>query len=322
MTTEVDARREQVLAALVTAGSAGLSGQALADELACSRAAVHRHVESLRRSGIGVDGVHEGYRLAADADPVVPLLVTPRLVSPLTGPVQWSPQTGSTNDDAVAAARAGAAEGLIVGADVQTAGRGRRGRPWSGTAGDGLLFSVVLRPQVSPADVALVPIVAATAVADAIGDNAGIVWPNDILIADRKVCGILCELAADEAGVTWVVVGIGVNVRAAPTLTDHRWTPGSLADGSTPPSRADLLVTILARFASAYADWRANGPHAALSAFAERDQLRGAGVTVQTGTTETMGTAQGVDDTGRLRVLTGAGEVALGAGEVTRVEWS
>ena len=99
MSAAADARREEVLAALVRAGDAGVSGEALAAQLGCSRAAVHRHVEALRRQGLRVTGEQEGYRLDPGADPVVPALVVPRLAPPLAGPVRWRVGTGSTNDD-------------------------------------------------------------------------------------------------------------------------------------------------------------------------------------------------------------------------------
>ena len=319
MSTETDERRERVLEALVRAGERGLSGQALAETLGCSRAAIHRHVEALRRTGLGIEGVHEGYRLAPGADPVVAGLVQAQLVAPL-GPVIWSQRTGSTNDDAVTAARAGAAEGLVIGTDFQESGRGRRGRTWLAEPGDALLFSILLRPEVSTADVGVLPIVAAVAVAEALGDATGIVWPNDILVDGRKVCGILCELSADETGTAWVVVGIGVNVRSAPRVDDGRWQAGAIGDASPAPRRADLLVGILRRLGERYREWLESGAGPVLASFADRDLLRGTGVTVRTGERDTAGTAAGVDDLGRLRLITAAGEVAVSAGEVTRVE--
>ena len=320
MGTEIDERRERVLEALAGAGERDISGQTLADELGCSRAAVHRHVEALRRAGIAIDGVHDGYRLAPGADPVAPRLVQARLVTPILGPVSWTPSTGSTNDDAVAAARAGAAEGLVVGTDFQESGRGRRGREWHATPGAALLFSVLLRPRLPTADVGVLPIVAAVAVAEAIGERAGIVWPNDILVDDRKVCGILCELSADETGVAWVVVGIGINVRSAPHVEDGRWEAGAVADRTPSIRRADLLVDILRGLAERYRQWLADGPGAVLAAFAERDLLRGSGLTVRSGERDASGTANGVDELGRLRLITGGAEIAVGSGEVTRVE--
>ncbi|MEQ9336599.1 MAG: biotin--[acetyl-CoA-carboxylase] ligase, partial [Miltoncostaeaceae bacterium] len=210
------ARRDEVLGALVEAGEAGVSGEVLAERLGCSRAAVHRHVEAIRRAGTPVVGLAGGYRLGPEADPVVPALVAPRLAPPLAGPLEWLPTTGSTNDDVLARARDGAPEGLVIGADHQGAGRGRRGRQWITSPGDALLLSALLRPRVAPVDAGLLPIVAAVGVARAIGDAARIVWPNDILLGAHKVAGILCEMSADQEQVAWAVVGVGVNVRGAP----------------------------------------------------------------------------------------------------------
>ena len=312
-------RRERVLAALVQAGAAGLSGEALAESLGTSRASVHRHVEALRREGVDVVSAHDGYRLGEGEDPVVPLLVAPRLRPPLAGPVVWTARTGSTNEDLIVLARAGAGEGTVVGADIQTAGRGRRGRSWMAARGHGLLVSVLVRPGVPPVDAGLLPIVAAVGVADALGPGARIVWPNDILIQDRKVAGILCEMSADQEGVDWAVVGVGINVRSAPGLDDARWSPGALADGGDPPARADLLVDLLAALGERYAAWVADGPEGVLSAFAGRDALVGRAVAVSLPEGEVTGVAEGTDELGRLRVRTEDGERRLGAGEVVRV---
>ena len=301
------------------AGPDGVSGESLAAELGCSRAAVHRHVAALRREGLGVAGGPEGYRLDADADPVVPMLVAPRLAPPLAGPVVWLAETGSTNDEAIKRARAGAPEGLVVGADRQRAGRGRRGRPWLSAAGHGLLMSALLRPGVPPVDAGLLPVVAAVGAAEALGPAAGIVWPNDILIDGRKVAGILCEMSADQERVGWAVVGIGVNVRSAPALGDARWEPGALADSGDPPRRADLLVGLLAALGRRYGEWSRAGPEGVLAAFAARDALRGRAVVVSLAGEEVGGECAGTDSLGRLRVRTAGGERLLGAGEVVRV---
>lgn len=314
------ARREAILAALVRAGGAGVSGEELAGRLGCSRAAVHRHVEALRRDGVGVVGLHGGYRLADGADPVVPSLVAPFLHPPIAGPVEWSAATGSTNDDALARAREGAPEGLVIGADLQNAGRGRRGRRWVSDPGDALLVSVLLRPRIAPVDAGLLPIVAAVGVAGALAERATIVWPNDILIDGAKVAGILCEMSADQEHVAWAVVGIGINVRGAPPLGDARWAAGSLAAGGDRRSRAEVLVAVLASLGDAYGAWMEDGGAATRAQFARRDALRGAGVTVSVGEERIEGTCEGLDDLGRLLVRQGLATRALGAGEVTRVE--
>jgi BirA family biotin operon repressor/biotin-[acetyl-CoA-carboxylase] ligase len=319
VTGEAAERRERVLAALVRAGPGGVSGEALGAELGCSRATVHRHVEALRRDGLGIRGGPDGYRLDADADPVAPVLVAPRLAPPLAGPVVWLAETGSTNDEAIERARAGAPEGLVVGADRQRAGRGRRGRPWLAAPGHALLASVLLRPEVAPVDAGLLPIVAAVGTAEALGPEARIVWPNDVLIGGRKVAGILCEMSADQERVEWAVVGIGVNVRSAPALDDARWEPGALSDAAPAPRRADLLVDLLGALGARYAEWAGDGAGAVLDAYAARDALRGRRVLVSLPGEEVSGECAGTDALGRLRVRTAAGERLLGAGEVVRV---
>ena len=312
-------RRERVLAALVEAGPEGVSGEALAETLGTSRASVHRHVEGLRRDGLDIGSAHDGYRLGEGEDPVVPLLVAPRLRPPLAGPLTWVAETGSTNEDLIALARSGAPEGTVVGADIQTAGRGRRGRTWMAARGHGLLVSALLRPGVPPVVAGLLPIVAAVAAAEALGPDARIVWPNDILIDGRKVAGILCEMSADQEHVAWAVAGIGVNVRSAPDLDDARWSPGALADLGAPPRRADLLVDLIGALGRRYAEWTREGPGPITAAFAERDMLAGRRIAVSLPDGELTGTADGTDDLGRLRLLTDDGTRLLAAGEVVRV---
>ena len=313
-------RRERVLAAILEAGEAGVSGEALAEAMGTSRASVHRHVEGLRRDGLDIRSAHDGYRLADGVDPVVPMLVTPRLSAPLAGPLTWLPETGSTNEDLIALARAGAPEGTVIGADIQTAGRGRRGRTWMAARSHGLLVSALLRPGIPPVDAGLLPVVAAVGAAEALGAGARIVWPNDILIDGRKVAGILCEMSADQEGVAWAVVGIGINVRSAPALDDARWRPGALADTGDAPARANLLVRLLASLGDRYREWVGSGPDLILAAFAERDALMGRRITVSLPEGEVSGVSDGTDELGRLRLRGDDGqERRLGAGEVVRV---
>ncbi len=313
-------RRADVLTAIARAGERGVSGEVIADALGCSRAAVHRHVEALRRDGIAIEGVHGGYVLGPGADPVVPAMVEEALTSPLAGPVHWVRSTGSTNDDVAARAREGAPEGLVIGADVQTSGRGRRGRAWVAGPNEALLFSVLLRPPVAAADVALLPIVVAVAVAEALHPESTIVWPNDVIVDHRKICGILCESAADESGLAWAVVGIGVNVRSAPPIADARWSAGSLVSVGAPvTARTAVASRILSALGDRYRRWLDDGPDEILAEFSRRDALAGTGVVVQVGEREIRGTASGLDGMGRLRVVTATGEEVLGSGEVVRV---
>lgn len=316
-------RRERVRAALVAAGARGVSGEALARALGCSRAAVHRHVEALRREGVAIDGGPSGYRLAGEQDLVVPALVEPRLEPPLAGPVVWFPTIGSTNDEAARRAREGAPEGFIVGTDHQSAGRGRRGRPWVDAPGHALMFSAVLRPPVAPVDAGLLPLVVALGVADAVAPltraRVGIAWPNDVILGGRKVAGILTELSADQERIAWAVAGVGINVRSAPSVPAARWPPGCLADAGAARPRADLLVAVLRAVSARYRALLSEGPAAVIDPYMRYDYLAGRTVTVALDGETLTGTASGIDPLGRLRLAAPDGERRLAAGEVVRV---
>lgn len=320
---DVSVRREQVLAALAAGAGARISGGAIARDLGCSRAAVHRHVEALRAEGLPIDATRAGYVLDPAADPVIPSVVMPLLSAPLAGPVTWTPEIGSTNDDAARLAREGAPEGTVVGSDHQTAGRGRRGRSWVDAPGEALMYTVILRPRVSPIDAGMLPLVVAVGLADAL-DEAGvpdvqIAWPNDIIASGVKVAGILCELSADQERVTWAIAGMGINVGPVPEVDSTRWTAGSLASIGPRPRRGDLLVGALAAIGRRYAAWVDHGPGAVVAAFAKRDHLAGEQVTVGTAAGEMTGVCRGIDDLGRLRVEAGGEVRAVASGEVTGV---
>src|SRR5215210_6960634 len=145
--------------------------------------------------------------------------------------VRWFAELDSTNRLAADLARAGAPDGVVVGADHQTAGRGRRGRTWESQPGASLRVSVILRP--APALVTLAAGVAAAEACERVaGVNVELKWPNDLLLDGAKLGGILCELVADAA-----VVGLGLNVA---------WAPAGAACLGPGIDRAPLLHAYLA----------------------------------------------------------------------------
>lgn len=235
--------------------------------------------------------------------------------------VQVFAETGSTNDVVAHAGRLGAGEGLVVFAESQRAGRGRQGRAWASAPGLGLWFSVLLRPP--PAETfPLWPQLAfwaALAVAESIeaetGLRAAIKWPNDVLLAGRKVAGILIETHGD-----CVVAGIGLNVHhcSEDFPAELRQRAGSLALlADRPPDRARLAAGLLTRLDALYAGWPANRC-AINAACGERSHLRGRRVRTLGGDAGRIGTVTGFDEDGRLLLVTEpAGEpLAVSAGEV------
>ena len=153
--------------------------------------------------------------------------------------MRWFDVIDSTNRYLLECAAAGAGEGMVAVADEQTAGRGRLGRTWVAPPGSALLVSVLLRPQLAPERVHLLTLASALALIDALpGTDARLKWPNDVVVDDRKLAGILAEANGRGA----IVVGMGVNVRSdglAPEVRDIA--------AACDVDRHDLLVTWLRR---------------------------------------------------------------------------
>jgi BirA family biotin operon repressor/biotin-[acetyl-CoA-carboxylase] ligase len=211
---------------------------------------------------------------------------------------------GSTNARARELAAAGAPNGTLVTAAEQSAGRGRQGRAWTAPAGRALLCSVLVRDPP-----ALLPLAAGVAVAEVVaevvGSEAQLKWPNDVLVGGRKVAGILVEGRPQEG---WAVVGIGLNVavRGADFPAELRETAGTL--GLEPDAIEPTLSALLSRLER----WVAADAGELVDAVRARDALLGRPVRWAGG----QGVGAGIDAGGRLLVETDAGTVALDAGEV------
>lgn len=228
-------------------------------------------------------------------------------------------ETGSTNADLAEVARRGGPEGVVLVAEAQTGGRGRLDRAWTSPPRAGLLFSVLLRPQLPPPRRTWIPLLAGLAVQQAVARlgavDTRLKWPNDLLLGDGlgKAGGILAQAAGDA-----VVVGVGLNV----TTRRSELPDGAvslLTEGAGCTDRDPLLRAILRSLADRYADWSAD-PDRLRPAYEAVCDTIGRDVRVQlpdgSGLT---GTATGLDKTGRLVVRTTDGDVPVSAGDVTRV---
>lgn len=242
--------------------------------------------------------------------------------------VEVVPETPSTNAVVAERARAGAAEGLVVVTEHQTAGRGRLDRTWETPRHAALTFSVLLRPpadRVPPARWPWLPLLAGLAVAAALreeGYDAGVKWPNDVLLAgpagERKVCGILVELVDTSAGPA-AVVGIGLNTSlTAEELPVPTATSLTLASGA-PVDRTAVLLRVVRGLLARYAGWVAD-PDSLRSAYEAASVTLDRTVRAELpGGDVLLGTATAVDETGRLVLDTPAGERAVGAGDVVHL---
>lgn len=195
-----------------------ISGEEISEKLKISRAAVWKHIEQLRKEGYEITGEpHVGYRLIGLPDRLIPDEISYHLGTKIMGKEIYSYEsTDSTMDIAHRLAQSGSPEGTVVFSEGQAKGRGRMGRQWLSPKGKGIYFSFLLKPKVAPNEAPKITLMAAVAVARAIRTatdlSALIKWPNDILIAGRKICGILTEMSAEVNTVRYLILGIGINV--------------------------------------------------------------------------------------------------------------
>ena len=253
-----------------------------------------------------------------------PVLDRHEIVSGLGEATMWRDvrtvaSTGSTNIDVAALARHGAAEGLVVVASEQTAGRGRLDRTWASPPGASVAMSLLLQPQPSWEWWGWLSLLAGMAVAGGMADlapeagAAELKWPNDVLVRGRKVCGILSERVEHPTGPR-AVVGIGINL----TLTEDELpvpTATSLALEGYPARGEAVVAAVLRHFEHHYATWQRTGTlH---DTYAAQCASVGAELSITVDKHHRVhGRGYGVDDLGRLQVSTPTGMQTFAVGDV------
>lgn len=318
----------EILKALRSSNSGWVSGADLADALKVTRAAIWARIEDLRRLGYAIEASpHQGYQLksapdALHADDLLARLGSTRAIG---RDIRVFRSTGSTNDVAEKLARDGASEGVVVFAESQTLGRGRLGRAWASPGGLGLWFSVLLRPQLRPPEATRITVAAAVAVRRAIldetGQDAAIKWPNDLLLDQRKVCGILTEMHAEPDRIRHLILGIGVDVnqQAGDFPPDLRKTATSLRlAAGRPLDRAALATRILRELDHDYARVQNGKFDVVAEEWESACVTLGRNVTIQLGSRKVEGRAESLDDDGALLIRTQHGHLErVTGGDVT-----
>jgi BirA family biotin operon repressor/biotin-[acetyl-CoA-carboxylase] ligase len=231
----------------------------------------------------------------------------------------------STNAVAVQRAQAGAADGHVVVADHQTGGRGRLDRTWETPRGSALTFSVVLRPSAPTRSWPWLPLLTGYAVDKALkaqGYDAGVKWPNDVLIGEKKVAGILIERIETPQGPA-AVVGVGLNVGMTQAELPVPTATSLAIESGTEPDRTDVLLSVLTTLREAYDAWQAGGDHTGLrlaESYAAACVTVGQDVRVDLPDgSALLGRATGVDPGGRLVVESLDGTQYVAAGDVVHV---
>lgn len=290
--------------------NARVSGPELAEELGVSREAVWKRIESLRAQGFGIVGTPTGYELQ-EIPEFSELAIALSVPSKLT--VVYEEVVESTNSVAREFATAGESD-IVVVAGEQSGGRGRLGREWESPSG-GIWMSIVLTPRLPTAQLPVLTHAAAVAVTKAIRDlgvNAGIKWPNDVLVRDgsgtAKLAGILTEIQGEADQVHWAVIGIGINANVPSRELPAGAT--SLREIQGEVTRRCLIGDILRNLIAIQDD-----PDEILTQWEQLAMTIGERVRVETSGRSVEGEAVGILRSGALVIATGAGEEVVHAGD-------
>ncbi len=317
-----------ILRELLAGGDRPVSGTRIAKKLGTSRVAVWHHLRKLTQQGFVFAGQRSlGYRLVSPPAELHADLVAAHLSRrPRTPQLVCLATVDSTNSEAERQLAAGTPVPLVILARAQTAGRGRRGRPWHSPAAGNLYATFVFRPQVEPARLQDFTIWMGLNVCELVGNfckiEPGLKWPNDLLLSGRKAGGMLTEARVDADQVRDLVFGLGLNLngRIADLPRDLARTATSLAEATgTPVDVNRFAAALIGRVLAAYEQFTAGGYRDQLAGlWARYDVLRGRPVSVVQGTRTVAGTATGIDREGSLLVRLPSGRTErFRAGEVT-----
>lgn len=293
------------------------SGESLGRLLGISRAAVWKRLSTLAAKGVVLESVRgKGYRILGGLE----LLDEGRLNAGSSVPVVVLDETVSTNDDAVQMLRQRSTAFAVL-AEHQTAGRGRRGRQWVSPYGCNLMLSFGYRFPVGALRLEGLSLAVGVLVAEALEalglQSIGLKWPNDIWVGDKKIGGILIELAGDLQDSCAAVIGIGINgkIPLQAAAIDQPWTDYALESGQPLP-RNQLASELIERLHQLCKAFPVSGFSVWQEPFNARDVLVGREV-IARGTSEMLGIAQGVSETGAFRMLVDGKEVLINGGEIS-----
>jgi BirA family biotin operon repressor/biotin-[acetyl-CoA-carboxylase] ligase len=298
------------------------SGQALGAALGVSRSAVWKQLQHLEAElGLSIHKVRgRGYQLAAPLT-----LLDPHEIGRLAPSCNWPAlvidSIDSTNAEALRAIDRGQAAPFIVVAERQTAGRGRRGRKWVSPFAENIYYSLVLRIEGGMRQLEGLSLVVGLAVMHTLRDlgisAAGLKWPNDVLVGQKKIAGILLELVGDPADVCHVVLGVGINVNMQLTdEVDQQWTSMRLESGRM-FDRNQLVAELGLTLQRYLARHQASGFSAIQSEWEQNHLWQGRAVSLVAGVHQIAGEVLGIDSQGALRLKVDGVEKVFSGGELS-----
>lgn len=319
--------RKTIVELLKNAGENFISGESIAGKLGVSRTAVWKHIQKLRENGYEIiSSERRGYKLKDAPDLLLPNEIQIGLDTKIIGlNMEYYPSVDSTNRVAKALAYHGAEEGTIVVAEEQTGGKGRLDRTFYSPRVKGIWFSVILRPKILPKEAPKCTLMAAVAVAEAMNRfnlKAEIKWPNDIMFDGRKLVGILTEMTGEIGKITYLVIGVGINVniRREEFPEELQGVATSLLEMSGEElSRVELFRAVLEEFDKIYIEVKAAGFDRVIERWKKYNVTLGKQIQViSAGDGETFtGKAVNLNSDGALVVETAQGRQTVYAGDVS-----
>lgn len=236
-----------------------ISGQQLCEQFQVSRTAIWKVIDQLKKEGYQIEAVrNKGYRLIESPDVMSKAEIDSLVDTKWAGKnVIYYDETDSTNNRAKEAGNNKEPHGTLFVADMQMAGKGRRGRVWKSPSGSSIYMTILLYPDISPVKAPQLTLIMAIAVAEGIREVTGletkIKWPNDIVVNGKKICGILTEMSTEIDYINHVVIGIGINVNMETFPDEIAKTATSLRiEAGREFRRFELIAAIMEHFEKAY----------------------------------------------------------------------
>ncbi|WP_332693261.1 biotin--[acetyl-CoA-carboxylase] ligase [Halalkalibacter lacteus] len=295
-----------------------VSGEMISRQLGCSRTAIWKHIDELRKNGYELESApRKGYRLVRKGDGIKPHEVKVALQTTRLGrDITYLDATESTQIVAHKLAQDGIGEGHLVLANEQTKGKGRLGRKWFSKQGTSVSMSLILRPDLAPQKTPQLTLLTAVAVVRALknqtGINCAIKWPNDVLVNGKKLVGILTEMQADPDRVHSIIIGIGINVnqRMEDLDPDIQDLATSLAiESGNSFERALIVAAIVNEFETLYDHYLTNGFEAVKTLWEMYSISVGTYIFARTMREVLYGYAKGITDEGVLLLEDEQGKV-------------
>ncbi len=318
--------KNQLLSYLKESNGSWVSGESLSNKISVSRSAVWKQICKLREDGYVIkSSPKKGYLFQKSPDMLLPDEIREGLQTRVFGKkkIVYFKEIDSTNTRAKDLATKGAPEGTLVVSEKQTKGRGRKGRNWFSPSQGGIYTSLILRPRIPPNEAPKMTLLTAVAVAETLHSltqlNANIKWPNDILINEKKIAGILTEISTEMDAIDYIIVGLGININTPhfPDDIQVKATSVLIETGKHFP-RIKLIKEYLKRYEDYYETFKRTGFEPILKRWKELTNIMGRKIIVEMIDKKYIGEVQDIDSEGVLILKDNSGKHhRISSGDVT-----